>query len=59
MSAAVDVGDLEAGGGEVGVAVVPLCVDKLGKRGGGSVDGVFGEMGIGDVSLLAVYFQAA
>ena len=57
--AAVDVGDLEAGGGEVGVAVVPLGVDEFGERGGGAVDGVFGEMGIGDVSLLAVDFQAA
>ena len=43
--------------GNVGwcVGVVGGC----GERGGGAVNGVFGEMGIGDVSLLAVDFQAA
>ena len=54
----MDIGDLEAGGRKVGAAVVPMLSGELGQSGGGKVDGVGGEVGIGDVTLFAVDGEA-
>ena len=50
---------MEAGGREVGVAVVPMLGGEFGQGGGGKVDGVGGKMGIGDVALFATDGEAA
>ena len=49
---------MEAGGREVGVAVVPMLGGELGQGGGGKVDGIGGKVGIGDVTLFAVDGEA-
>ena len=56
--AAVDVGNLEAGRGEIAVAFVPFGSGQLGQRGGCGVDGVVRQMRVGNVPLLAFYGEA-
>ena len=53
------VADLPGGGREKVVALVPLHRHQLGQRRGQGVDGVFGEMGVGDVALDAFDDQFA
>ena len=47
--AAIDIGNLEAGGWEEVVAVVPRTCGQLGQRRSRRVDGVFGQMWVGRV----------
>ncbi len=57
--ARLDVGDLEAGGREVGVALIPFDGGELGQRRGRLVDRVVRQMGIGDVALHPTHQQIA
>src|SRR5690606_1251788 len=57
--AAVNVGDLEAGRREVGVAVVPVFGGQFGQRRGGQVDRVLRQVRVGHVALLAAHGQHA
>ncbi len=52
-----DVGDLEAGGGEVGVALIPHGGGKFGQRWRRLVDRVVSQMGIGNMALHPAHQQ--
>ena len=54
----MDIGNLEAGGREVGVAVVPMLSGELGQGWGGKVNRIGGEVGVGDVALFAMDGEA-
>ena len=55
--AGVDVRDLECGRREMFVANVPARLGQFGKRRRQTVDGIAGEMGIGNVTLGALDVQ--
>src|SRR5690606_37234174 len=58
-AAGVDIGDLEAGRREIGVAVIPLRGSQLGQRRQDAVHRVAYQFRIGDVAAGAAYTQLA
>ena len=57
--AGLDIGNLEAGGGEVGVAFIPYRLGELSQCRRRLVDGVVRQMGIGHMPLYAMNGQVA
>jgi hypothetical protein len=57
--AGLDVGHLPGGGREVFVALVPHLGGEFGQGRGGEVDGVLGELRVGDVALHALHGELA
>ncbi|MNH15577.1 hypothetical protein D3C79_751920 [compost metagenome] len=55
--AGLDVRYLEAGGGEVGVTLIPDGAGQLAQGGGRTVDGVVRQMGVGHVTLHSAHQQ--
>ena len=51
--AALDIGNLKTGGWKISVALIPLGGHQFGQRRREGVDGVYRQMRIGDVALLA------
>src|SRR5690606_20151339 len=58
-AAGVEIGNLEAGGREVGVAAIPLRGSQLGQRRQDAVHRVAHQLRIGDVAAAAAYTQPA